>query len=46
MTYHEIASDLDVSYNTVKSHVQRIFHKLGATGRRQAVRNARELQLL
>jgi LuxR family maltose regulon positive regulatory protein len=45
MTYEEIASDLYVSPNTVKSHVNGIFHKLGVSGRRQAVRSARELQL-
>jgi DNA-binding CsgD family transcriptional regulator len=46
MTYEEIASDLYVSVNTVKSHVNGIFRKLGARGRRQAVRTARDLQLL
>jgi LuxR family transcriptional regulator, maltose regulon positive regulatory protein len=46
MTYEEIASDLYVSVNTIKSHVHGIFRKLGAAGRRQAVRSARELQLL
>jgi LuxR family transcriptional regulator, maltose regulon positive regulatory protein len=46
MTYEEIAADLYVSLNTVKSHAHGIFRKLGVTGRRQAVRSARELQLL
>jgi DNA-binding NarL/FixJ family response regulator len=46
MTYEEIASDLYVSVNTVKSHVSGIFRKLGVGGRRQAVRTARELHLL
>jgi LuxR family transcriptional regulator, maltose regulon positive regulatory protein len=46
MTYEEIASDLYVSVNTVKSHVHGIFRKLGVSGRRQAVRSARELRLL
>jgi LuxR family maltose regulon positive regulatory protein len=46
MTYEEIASDLYVSLNTIKSHAHGIFRKLGVTGRRQAVRSARELQLL
>jgi LuxR family maltose regulon positive regulatory protein len=46
MTYEEIASDLYVSPNTVKSHVHAVFRKLGVTGRRQAVRSARELRLL
>jgi len=46
MTYEEIASDLVVSLNTVKTHAHGIFRKLGVTGRRQAVRSARELHLL
>jgi LuxR family maltose regulon positive regulatory protein len=46
MTYEEIASDLYVSLNTVKSHAHGIFRKLGVTGRRQAVWTARELRLL
>jgi LuxR family transcriptional regulator, maltose regulon positive regulatory protein len=46
MTYEEIASDLYVSLNTVKSHAHGIFRKLGVTGRRQAVRSARNLRLL
>jgi LuxR family transcriptional regulator, maltose regulon positive regulatory protein len=46
MTYEEIASDLYVSLNTVKSHAHAIFRKLGVTGRRQAVRSARNLRLL
>jgi LuxR family maltose regulon positive regulatory protein len=46
MTYEEIATDLYVSLNTVKSHANGIFRKLGVTGRRQAVRSARELRLL
>ena len=46
MTYEEIASDLYVSVNTVKSHAYGVFRKLGVSGRRQAVRSARELHLL
>jgi LuxR family transcriptional regulator, maltose regulon positive regulatory protein len=46
MTYEEIASDLYVSLNTVKTHAHGIFRKLGVAGRRQAVRSARELRLL
>jgi LuxR family transcriptional regulator, maltose regulon positive regulatory protein len=46
MTYEEIAADLYVSLNTVKTHAYGIFRKLGVTGRRQAVRTARELYLL
>ena len=43
MTYEEIASDLYVWVNTVKSHAYGVFRKLGVSGRRQAVRSAREL---
>jgi LuxR family maltose regulon positive regulatory protein len=46
MTYEEIATDLYVSLNTVKTHAYGIFRKLGVTGRRQAVRTAREFHLL
>jgi LuxR family maltose regulon positive regulatory protein len=46
MTYEEIASDLYISLNTVKTHAYGIFRKLGVGGRREAVRSARELHLL
>lgn len=42
----EIASELCVSVNTVKTHVRNIYRKLAATRRRDAVRRARELHLL
>jgi LuxR family maltose regulon positive regulatory protein len=42
----EIASELSLSVNTVKTHVRNIYRKLGARQRRDAVRRARELQLL
>ncbi|MBO4209974.1 LuxR C-terminal-related transcriptional regulator, partial [Micromonospora echinofusca] len=42
----EIASELSVSVNTVKTHVRNIYRKLAATRRRDAVRRARELHLL
>jgi len=45
-TTTEIAAELYVSINTVKSHFRSICRKLGADGRREAVRRARELQLL
>jgi DNA-binding CsgD family transcriptional regulator len=37
MTYAEIASALAVSHNTVKSHLQHAFRKLGVHDRRAAV---------
>ncbi|MGC4748453.1 LuxR C-terminal-related transcriptional regulator [Micromonospora sp. DT201] len=42
----EIASELSVSVNTVKTHVRNIYRKLDATRRREAVRRARELRLI
>ena len=42
----EIAMDLGVSPNTVKSHVARLFDKLGARRRVELVNRARELSLL
>jgi LuxR family maltose regulon positive regulatory protein len=42
----EIASDLSVSVNTVKSHVQSIYDKVGAGSRRRAVLAAHEQGLL
>ncbi len=42
----EIAAELSVSVNTVKTHVRNIYRKLDATRRRDAVRRARELHLI
>jgi LuxR family transcriptional regulator, maltose regulon positive regulatory protein len=42
----DIANELVVSRNTVKSQVAGIYHKLGASGRRDAVRKADDLGLL
>ena len=42
----EIARELSVSLNTVRSHTKNIYAKLGVTSRRAAVRQAGELNLL
>lgn len=42
----DIARRLSVSPNTVKTHVSRLFEKLGARRRTEAVQRARELGLL
>jgi LuxR family transcriptional regulator, maltose regulon positive regulatory protein len=46
LTTAEIAGELYISTNTVKSHVKNICHKLAATHRGEAVRRARQLQLI
>ncbi|HEY0815204.1 MAG TPA: LuxR C-terminal-related transcriptional regulator [Pseudonocardia sp.] len=42
----EIAGELYVSVSTVKTHQRSLYRKLGVSGRREAVRRARHLQLL
>jgi two-component system, NarL family, response regulator LiaR len=46
LSNREIATQLFVSENTVKSHCSRAFDKLGATRRTQAVQRGKELGLL
>ena len=42
----EIAEEMYLSVNTVKSHLKSIFRKLGVSHRREAVRRARQYDLL
>ena len=42
----EIAAELDVSPNTIKTHIARLFDKLGSTRRTEAINRARELGIV
>jgi LuxR family maltose regulon positive regulatory protein len=42
----EIATEMYISVNTVKTHLRNIYRKLSATHRNEAVRRARQLQLI
>ena len=46
MTHKEIAAEMYVSTNTLKTHVKRIYRKLGVSSRREAVAEARRVGLL
>ncbi|MFF3515364.1 LuxR C-terminal-related transcriptional regulator [Streptomyces sp. NPDC002573] len=46
MSTEEIAADLYLSVNTVKTHLKSLYRKLAVTRRGEAVRRARELDLL
>lgn len=46
LSQREIASELFVSLNTVKTHCKAIYRKLGVPGRKAAVQAARDLGLL
>lgn len=46
LSNQEIATRLFVSENTVKTHASRVFDKLGAKRRTQAVQRARDLRII
>ena len=46
MSQRDIAAELYVSLNTVKTHCKAIYHKLGVVDRKGAVQAARDLHLL
>ncbi len=46
MSNQEIAGELFVSVNTVKTHLKSIYRKLDTSNRREAVRRARELRMI
>ena len=45
LTNKEIAAELFVSNNTLKTHIKRIYQKLGVSSRTEAVAEARRLGL-
>jgi LuxR family transcriptional regulator, maltose regulon positive regulatory protein len=45
LSQQEIARELYVSINTVKTHTTSIYRKLGVSSRRQAIERARNLGL-
>jgi len=42
----EVAAEMYISVNTVKTHLRSIYRKLAATHRGEAVRRARQLELI
>jgi LuxR family maltose regulon positive regulatory protein len=42
----EVAEEMFISVNTVKTHLRNIYRKLAAAHRNEAVRRARELELI
>jgi LuxR family maltose regulon positive regulatory protein len=46
MSTEEIAADLCLSVNTVKTHLKSVYRKLAVNRRGEAVRRARDLRML
>ena len=46
LTTEEIAAEMFISANTVRTHIRRIFGKFSVSRRHEAVRRARELDLV
>jgi LuxR family transcriptional regulator, maltose regulon positive regulatory protein len=46
LSYRQIAASLDISVNTLKTHVRNIHRKLGADNRAQAIARARKIGLI
>jgi LuxR family maltose regulon positive regulatory protein len=46
LSQREIASELQLSFNTIKTHTRNIYRKLGVAARADAIARARELSLI
>ena len=46
LSYNEVAERLGISYHTVHTHIKKIYEKLQASGRRDALRRARNIGIL
>jgi LuxR family transcriptional regulator, maltose regulon positive regulatory protein len=46
LSIRDIASELFVSPNTLKTHVKAIYSKLGVSSRAEAIQRARQLEIL
>ncbi len=46
LSAREIASELEISHDTIKTHTKSIYRKLGVSSRREAITRARALELL
>jgi LuxR family maltose regulon positive regulatory protein len=46
LTQREIAAELQLSFNTIKTHTRNIYRKLDVTGRVEAIARARELGVI
>jgi LuxR family maltose regulon positive regulatory protein len=46
LSQREIAGELHLSFNTIKTHTRSIYRKLGVAGRAEAISRARELGLI
>jgi LuxR family maltose regulon positive regulatory protein len=46
LSQREISGELQLSFNTIKTHARNIYRKLGVTNRAEAVDRARRLRLI
>ena len=46
LSQREIANELQLSFNTIKTHTRNIYRKLGVAARTEAVTRTRDLSLI